>query len=142
MKVDVFHRNNLCITTATGTTLYTKARSKAWFAQSNNGLFTNAVESVGKTNRNCRFTFARRSWSNGCNKNQFSWSLGSLFLQNTQLFKSKLCLVRSVKLKLVGRNINFCGNLSYRYHHVFLCNFYICHSGPPILFPLIYSSNL
>ena len=72
MKVDIFHWNNLSVSAATGTALYTKARSKARLAQSYNSFLSNLIKSVCKSNAYGRFSFSSRSRGNGSYKNQFA----------------------------------------------------------------------
>ena len=127
MKVDIFHRNNLSISAATGTALYTKAGTKTRLTKGNNSFLSYAVETICKSNAYGRFSLSGRSRGNGCYKNQLARLAGSLFLQGAKFFKSNFCLVRAVVFKLVCRDSNFSGNFSHRNHLIFLSDFDICH---------------
>ena len=46
VKVDVFHWNNLSITSTSSSTLDPKDRAKRWFAESDDGFLTNGREGI------------------------------------------------------------------------------------------------
>ena len=50
VQVDVFHWNDLCVSAATGTTFYTKTRSKTRLTKSNNSFLSDFIKSVCKSN--------------------------------------------------------------------------------------------
>ena len=82
MKIQIFHRYNLCITATGSTTFNSKARSERWLAQSDQSFFTELCHCLSKSNGNRRLPLSRRSRIDCSNKYQLSiWSVFYSFHQ-------------------------------------------------------------
>jgi len=120
VQVDVFHRNDLSITTTSGTALNTEARTQRRFAQRDHRLLADAVQAITEANRGRRLTFTRRGRGNGGHQDQFTVRLT---LQAIQVVEAHLCLARAVLHQLFGRNAQLCTDLCDRLHLCFAGNF-------------------
>ncbi len=69
VQINIFHGHDLRITAASGATFHTKARAQGRFAQTDRGLFADAVETVAKSHRSGGFALPSRRWSDGGNQN-------------------------------------------------------------------------
>ena len=73
MQVQIFHRNDLCITAARCTAFDPEARAKGWLTQCDDRLFPQLTECLSETDARCRLAFSRRRRVDGCHKDQFSF---------------------------------------------------------------------
>ena len=72
VQVDVFHRNDLCITAAGRAALDTEYRSERGLTKGNNRVLADFVQSHGQTDGAGGFSFACRCRRDGGNQNQFA----------------------------------------------------------------------
>ena len=72
MEIDIFHRNNLGISSACRTALDSENGSERRLTQSNNGVLAESSQTVGKTDGRCGFALACRGWCNCGYKNEFA----------------------------------------------------------------------
>ena len=95
VEINIFHWQNLGITTSCSPPLNTHYWTKRWFADSNHCFLANLVQGISKTNGNSWFSFTCRCWVDGSNQNQFpNW----IALNCTNFIKAELSLVLSVQL--------------------------------------------
>ena len=62
MQVDIFHRDDLSIATASCPTLHAKTGAKRGFTQAHRCLLANPVQPIPQPNCGCRFAFTSRAW--------------------------------------------------------------------------------
>ena len=79
MKIDIFHRNNLCISAACSTTLNTEYRSKRWLTKCNHNALSKFLHSISKSYSCSCFSLTSRGRVDCCYKDQFSVFLVALF---------------------------------------------------------------
>ena len=126
VKVYVLHRNDLSISAACRTALYSENRTERGFTQSYNSVFAYSSESVCKTDSRRGLALACRSRRNCGNKNE----LAVFFISFAEQRKINLCLVIAVLLNIFFVNVSSFGNILNVFHFAALCNFnvgQICH---------------
>ena len=127
VKIDIFHRYNLCVSAAGSSALYTENRSERWLTKCNNTFFTENRERVSDTNRSCCFSLSGRSGVDSGAENELCLMTRSFVFHKVVI---NFCLVLSVVLKLVLREAYFCSNVTYVQGLCLLCNFNVafkCH---------------
>ena len=72
MEIDVFHRDDLRVTTAGSAAFHAEYRSHGRFAKTDNGFFADAIECVAQADRGCGFAFTGRSRIDGRDHDQFA----------------------------------------------------------------------
>ena len=123
MQVQVFHRNNLCVSAACCTALYTEARSEGGLTKRNYGLLSEQSHGFAETDGRCRLSFSGRSRIDCRYQNELSFRIA---FNPFQQFIGKFRLVLSVQFKLVLVDSEFLRNLRNRLHYCFLCNLDVC----------------
>ena len=119
MKVDIFHRNYLCITAACCSTLYTEYRSEGWLTESYHYVFAEFLHTICKTYGCCGLSFTGRCRIDCSYKDQFT----ILFVAFFQKIVIDFCFVFSVLLQIFVINTCFFCNLCDWQHFALLCNF-------------------
>ena len=104
VKVNIFHRKDLCVTTTCSTTFNPHNRTKRWFTKGNHRFLTNFVQSVCKTNWHSWFPFTSWCWVDSCHQNQFSWLI---VFDSIDFIKWQFCLIFSVEFQIVKADSNF-----------------------------------
>ena len=120
VQVDVFHRNNLCVTAACSAAFYAKYWTERWLTQCNHYVFTNFFQTVSQTNGGGGFTFTSWGWANCSYQNQFTvWGI-CLFSQHIVV---NFCFVVAVLFQIFV--INTCSSRDFAdvAHCCFLSNF-------------------
>ena len=79
VKVDVFHRNNLCISAACSAALYTKYRSQGWLTECYHNVFAKLLHTICQTYGCGGLSFSCRSRVDGGNKDQLAVLFVCLF---------------------------------------------------------------
>ena len=79
VKVDILHRNYLCITAACCTTFYTEYRSEGWLTKSYHYFFAHFLHCICKTNGCCCFSLSCRCRVDSCYEDQLTIFLVTLF---------------------------------------------------------------
>ncbi|CCY96953.1 uncharacterized protein BN514_01331 [Ruminococcus sp. CAG:17] len=118
MKVDILHRNYLCIAAACRTTFDTEYRSKGWLTKSYHNIFSKSLHSICKTYRCSCFSFPGRCRVDSCHKNQFAVFFVCFF----QEIIVDLCFVFTILLQIFVINTCFLCNLGNWLHCALLCN--------------------
>ena len=72
MQVHIFHRHDLRIAAPGSATLHPEIRTERGFANTDHRLFTNAVQTIAKTNSRRRLTFACWRWVDGGDQDQLA----------------------------------------------------------------------
>ena len=119
MKVDIFHRNYLCIAAACCTTFDTEYRSERWLTKSNHNTLSKLLHTICKTYCCCSLSFTSRCRVDCSYKNQFSIFFVTLF----QEIVINFCFVFSVLFQIFVINTCFFRNLCDWQHFALLCNF-------------------
>src|SRR5690242_6348972 len=70
MEIDIFHRYDLGIPSAGRTAFDAEARSKAWLAQTDDGLLTDMIERIAQTDGGRGFAFSGSCGSDCRNQDQ------------------------------------------------------------------------
>ena len=95
MKIKIFHRYYLGISSTCGTAFNTKTWSKGWLTKSDGCFLTHSAKCLSKTNRNGCLTFSCRSWIDCSYQYQFSIRV---VLNPMNQFVRKLCLILSIEI--------------------------------------------
>ena len=66
VKIDVLHRNNLRIASASSSSFHAKTWTQRRFAQTNHRFLPHPVEGIPQANRRGSFPFTRGRRSDGC----------------------------------------------------------------------------
>ena len=119
MQVDVFHRNNLCVSAAGCTALNAEYRAKGWLTKRYHNVLSKLLHSVSQTYGGRGLSFSCRSRVDRCYQNQFS----VLFICLLQEIVIDLRFVLSVLLQVFLVNARFLRDFGNRLHGTFLCNF-------------------
>ena len=72
MKIKIFHRYYLGISSTCGTAFNTKTWSEGWFTKCRHCLFAKLVKCFRKTDTDCCLTLSGRSWIDRSYKNKFA----------------------------------------------------------------------
>ena len=75
MQVDVFHRDNLCISTTAGSAFYSEYGSERRLAQGKHGVFAEQVHSVCKAYAHRGFALSEGSGVHSRDENEFRFAL-------------------------------------------------------------------
>ena len=130
MQVQIFHRNDLCITAARCTAFDPEAWAERWLTQCDDRLFPQLTECLSETDARCRLSFSCRRRVDRCHKDQLSLFI-SFYL--FQVFIRDLCFVLSVKLQVICRQPDLLNYLCDGKHLRFLCDFNVCFHRRPSL---------
>ena len=129
MKVDILHRNYLCIAAACRTTFDTKYRSQGWLTKSYHNIFSKSLHSICKT-YGCRsFSLTCRCRVDGCYQDQLSVFFVCFF----QKIIVDLCFVFTILLQIFVINTCFLCNLGNWLHCALLCNFDVTFESHNVL---------
>ncbi len=118
MKVDVFHRNHLCVSASCSAAFHTKDRSKGRLAKSNHNLLAELLHTICQTYGRSGLALSCRSRVDCGNENQLAVGSVRLFQQ----IVVDLCFVLAVLLQILVIDPCFCCDLSDRSHLTFLCD--------------------
>ena len=130
MQVDVFHRQDLGVTTAGSTAFDAEDRSQGRFAQSDDGFMTHVVQGLGQADGRQGLAFTGRRRRNGRDQDQFP-----IFVLREAFdgVKRNLCFIFSVEFQVIIGEADLVCNGRNRFQFRLLCNFdiaqYLCHSS-------------
>ena len=134
VKVNVFHRNNLCISAACCSTFYSEYRSKRRLTKCYHNFLADLAHTICQTYGSGSLTFSCRSRVDCSYQNQFSVLSRNLFQQIVVNF----CLVLTILLQILVINTCFCSNLGNWSCFALLCNFDVrfeSHKNFSFLYP-------
>ena len=97
VQIDVFHRNDLGVSAASGAALNAEHGAERRLAQCDQGILANATHGVGQADRSGRFALARRRGVDGRNQHELA---GSMSLVGKQVVVD-LRLVVAVLLEIL-----------------------------------------
>ena len=120
MEVDVLHRDDLRIAAARGSALQAEARAERRLAERDRRLLAHAVERIGEADARRRLALAGRRRVDGRDEDELAVRL---VLHTRIRLRRDFRLVFSVKLQLIVRDAQLCGDLLNRTHLSFLCDF-------------------
>ena len=123
VKVQVLHRNDLCITAACSAALYTEARTERRLTKRNDSLLSEKPHRLAETDCRGRLSFSGRCRIDCRYQNELSFGIA---FNPFQQFIGKFRFVFSVQLQLVLTDSEFLRNLCNRLHDSFLCNLDVC----------------
>ena len=122
VQVDILHGNNLSVSAACGTALYSENRAERRLAESNRTFLTDSCKTICKAYRGGSFTFACRGRIDGGNKHKLAVCPVAI-LEQIVIY---LCLILAVLLDIFIGDVKLCRNFIYIFHFALLCNFYVC----------------
>ena len=137
MKVDIFHRNYLCIAAACCTTFDTEYRSERWLTKSNHNTLSKLLHCICKTYGCSSLSFTGRCRIDCCHKNQLTVFSVTFF----QKIIINFCFVFSVLLQIFIINTCFFCNLCDWQHFALLCNFDVTFESHKSYLLFIYISQ-
>ena len=123
MKIQIFHRYNLCVSAACSTTFDAETRSQRRLTQRNQCFFIQLCHSLSKSHRGCSLPLPCRSWVDCSYKYKFP--IRSVFYCLPQFIR-KLGFVFSIQFQIILLNPNTCSHLFDWFHHCLLCNLNVC----------------
>ena len=119
VKVDILHRNYLCIAAACCTALNTEYRSERWLTESYHNALAEPLHTVCKTYCCSCFSFTCRCRVDSSYEDQ----LAVLFVAFFQEIVINLCFVLTILLQIFVVDACFFCDLGDRLHCALLCNF-------------------
>ena len=119
MKVDVFHRNYLCISAACCAALNTEYRSEGWLTKCYHNVLSKFLHSISKTYGCSSLSFTCRCRVDCCHEDQ----LAIFSVAFSQKIVVNLCFVFSILLQIFVINPCFFCNFCDWKHFALLCNF-------------------
>ena len=73
VKIDVFHWDDLSVSTAGSAAFDAKDWAKGWFSKGRHGVLADLSKTVGKTDAGCGLAFACWSWGDRGDEDQFAF---------------------------------------------------------------------
>ena len=134
VKVDILHRNYLCVSAACCSALYAEYRSQGRLTKGYHNLFANLLHTVCQAYGCGSLSFSCRSRVDSSYQNQLA--VFSRFL--LQQIVVNFCFVLSVLLQIFVVDTCLCRDVSNRQHLCFLCDFDVsfeshCKTSPFIV---------
>jgi len=108
VQVDVFHRNDLGVTTTGGTTLDAEDRAEGWLAKCDHRALTDLAKTVTKTNRGGGLTLTGRGGADRRHEDQVRVLLLG---QGVQVIEADLGLVVAVGINCFVGQVKALGDL-------------------------------
>ncbi len=126
MQVHLFHRHDLRYAATCSAALHAEVRPKRGFANTDHGLFADAVQTIAQAHGRRGLAFARRRRVDRGHQNQLAVFLAC---QRFDELLAHFGLVMAIGQQVFGRDAQLCANLHDRLFLGFACNFDVGFEG-------------